>query len=154
MNETHLSIEQIIDYLHGEVAPTEDAAIRAHLLECPVCENRRADEIALTETLRDHARATERDVPPGLFARVRAETASGTPAMWERLRAAFRPAFVLPAAAAIAVAIYVGLSWRQSAAPTSIDAAYYMNEHAALAAKTPLADEVRPAMLTSDDESR
>jgi anti-sigma factor RsiW len=154
MNETHPSIEQIVDFLHGEAA-AEDAAIRAHLAGCPSCEQRRADEVALTEVLRAHARATERDVPPALLARIRAESIRpAPPSMWQWMRGAFRPALVLPVAAAIAVALYVGLTFRPRTTSTAIDAAYYVNEHVALAARTPFADDMPPAMLTADDEAR
>jgi anti-sigma factor RsiW len=157
MNQTHPSIEHIIDYLHGELAPAEDAAMHAHLAACRSCDERRAEEVALTETLRAHARAGELELPAAVITRIHhgVERRSASSA-WERLRAGFRPIFVLPAAAAIAAAVYVGVDvWRGAATPTVVDAAYYVENHAAMAATTPFADDApSSAMLTSDDETR
>jgi anti-sigma factor RsiW len=153
MNQTHPSIEQIVDFLHGEVAAADAAAIEAHLAICPECQRRRAEESAITDALRAYARATEREAPPPLLARIRAGAVQAQlPSLGERLRGMLRPALVLPIAAAIAVVLYLTMTSRQGSS-TAIDAAYYVNEHAALAAKSPFADDVLPAMLTSDDET-
>jgi anti-sigma factor RsiW len=157
MNQTHPSIDQIVDYLHGELSATEDAAIHAHLAGCPACEERRAGEVALTEALRAHARAAERDLPERVAKNIRdaVERSRPSPA-WERLRAAFRPVVMLPAAAALAAALYFGLNaWHGASGPTPIDTSYYVENHAALAASVPLAEDVSlPVMLTSSDETQ
>jgi anti-sigma factor RsiW len=154
MNETHPSIDQIVDHLHGELSAADDAALRAHLSGCPECDELRKEEAAITESLRAHARATELDVPPRVVARIRAEVARAAhPSLWERLRPVLRPAVLLPAAAAAVLVLYFSLNSRTGSS-TPIDAAYYVNEHAALAAKAPFAEDVPPATLTSDDEAR
>jgi anti-sigma factor RsiW len=155
MNETHPSIEQIVDYLHGELAPSEDAAIHAHLAGCRSCDERRADEVAISEALQTHARAEERELPASVVARIRTAIARPPQTAWERLRDALRPVVLVPAAAAVGVAVYLGFNaWHASVAPTAINAAYYVNNHAAMTTTAPFADEVQPAMLTSNDETR
>jgi len=155
MNETHPSIEHIVDYLHGELAPADDAAIHAHLASCADCDERRAQELAITETLRAHARASERDLPGPLVAKIRQHTMrSPSPSLGERLRAALRPIVLFPAAAAVAALLYAGVDvWRERAAPTAtIDAASYVESHTAMAATAPFGDQT--PMLTSDDATR
>jgi hypothetical protein len=73
--------------------------------------------------------------------------------MWERVRAALRPIVVIPAAVACAAVLYFGASsWHVVSGATAINAAYYLNNHAALTASTPFAEDAPiPAVLTSDD---
>ncbi|MBV9332939.1 MAG: zf-HC2 domain-containing protein, partial [Candidatus Eremiobacteraeota bacterium] len=130
MNETHPSIERIVDYLHGELSPAEDAAIYAHLATCPECDLKRSEELAITEALQAHARATEREMPPGLATRIRSTAASRQPTSWQRLFESLRPALLVPAAAVAVLAIYVGYdSWHRTAGPTPIKAADYVTNH-------------------------
>lgn len=154
MKEVHPNIEQIVDYLHGELRPAEDAAVHAHLAACSYCEARRAEEAALTDALRAHARAVERDLPLSLVASIRQSVAKANPpTLGERIAAAFRPIVLFPAAAAVAAMLYVGIDvWRSHAAPTTIDAASYVENHAAMAAIAPFADDT--PMLTSYNETR
>lgn len=154
MNETHPSIEQIVDYLHGELPAAEDAAMHAHLAGCCSCDERRTEELALTERLRAHARAEERDLPPSVVAKIRdAIEERPTSSRLERLRNGLRPIFLVPVAAAIALILYAGFgAWRGTIAPTAIDAAYYVDEHAARATIAPFSDDA-PSALTSYDET-
>jgi anti-sigma factor RsiW len=155
MNETHPSIEQIVDYLHGELAPVEDAAIHAHLATCPDCEAQRAQEVSITEALRAHARVTEREPPATLVAGIRREIVrSSAPSIGARVAAAFRPIVLFPAAAVVAAMLYTGVEvWRDRAtSTTTIDAASYVQNHTAMAATAPFGDDT--PMLTSDDEAR
>lgn len=156
MNETHPSIDQIVDHLHGELPAADEAAMHAHFAGCRACSERRNEEAAITETLRAHARATERELPPELTARIRTEAMRAVqPSWWERVRLAFRPALLVPVAAAAAVVIYLRIfAGHGAVSPTPIDASYYVNEHAALAANAPFGDTIPPATLTSDDEAR
>jgi anti-sigma factor RsiW len=152
MNQTHPSIEQLVEYLHGELPAADDAAVHAHLAQCSACDERRAEELALVETLRAHARAVEREMPAGLAARIRAATAVPQPTPWQRLRDGLRPVWMIPAAAAAAVAIYAGFSLHHATlTPTVIDAAAYVDQHAALATVAPFTDAAPSATLTSDD---
>lgn len=153
MNELHPSIEELTDYLHGELPPGRDAAVHAHVAACPECARAQAEEQSLTELLRAHARAEERELPERVVAKIRSAAFSPPrPSAWERLRSGLRPAFALPAAAAAAIAIYLGLhAGHGTARATSIGAAYYVDNHAALTATAPFAqDEPLPATLTSD----
>jgi anti-sigma factor RsiW len=153
MNETHPSIEEIIDYLHGELAAAEDAALHAHLAVCDACDRRRAEEVALTEALRAHARAAERAMPAALVAGIRHGVKRRRP-LDEWLPAVLRPVVVVPAAAVLAVILYAGSSFlhERAASQATIDPAFYVQNHAAMAATAPFADDV--PMLTSEDASR
>lgn len=155
MNETHPSIDRIVDYLHGELSAAEDAAMHAHLAGCSACEELRAEEVAITETLRAHALATERELPPGLTARIRAAVAGAPPAsLWERMRTALRPALMLPAAAAIAIVLYFGFATRHGAPPpTAIDPSFYVQNHAVMAGNAPFSQDGAPVELTSSNET-
>ncbi len=156
MNETHPTIEQIVDYLHGELPAAEDAAMHAHLAGCGSCEQRRAEELSLTERLRAHARAGERDLPPRVVTNIRAAIADRrTSGLLKRLRSGLHPILILPAAAAIALICYAGFgAWRGALAPTAIDAAYYVDEHASMATIAPFSEDATPAALTSYEETR
>jgi predicted anti-sigma-YlaC factor YlaD len=153
MNETHPTIEQLIDYQHGALGPSEDATIHAHLAHCQSCAEAHEAEASLTELLRAHARAEERELPASVAAGIRdsIERAPRTGA-WQALRAAFRPVVLVPAAVALAAVLYLGAhSWRVTPASTQIDAAYYVNSHAALTATAPFSEDAPiPATLTSD----
>lgn len=155
MNETHPSIEQIVDYLHSELPPEDDAVVHAHLATCRACDERRAEELRITEVLRAHADAMQRELPASVVAGIRSAVERSGLSLWDRLSAALRPIVLVPATAAIAVALYVGYdALHRSAAPTAIDAGYYVNNHAVMAATAPFGDAAPPLALTSDNESR
>ena len=155
MNQTHPSIERIVDYLHGELSPAEDAVIYAHFAACPECDAKRTEELAITDALHAYARSTERDMPAGLTTRIRAAAMQSSPGAWQYFIRAFRPIVMVPAAAAVALAIYIGYSsWHHAGSPPGIQAAYYVNNHAAMAASAPFGDAAPPLTLTSDDAAR
>jgi anti-sigma factor RsiW len=151
MNETHLTVEQLVDYLHGELPPQEDAAAHAHLAGCPDCSEARDAEASLSELLRAHARSEERELPAGVVARIwDAVDNARAPSLWARLFTAMRPAVALPAAVALALALYFARTLPHGT--PKIDAAYYVENHAALTATTPFAqDSPLPVVLTSDE---
>lgn len=155
MNQNHPTTEEIIDYLHGELSAPRDAALHAHLAECAECAMTRDGEAALTELLRTHARTQERELPYRVVARIREATAdAATTPMWDRIRLALRPVVLIPAAAAVAIALYLGVGAHHPAAVTPIDAAAYVDNHAALTATAPFSEDAPiPAMLTSDDQT-
>jgi anti-sigma factor RsiW len=156
MKQAHPNIEQIVEYLHGELSPAEDAAVHAHLAGCSYCEQRRAEEAALTEALRAHARARERELPLTVVSRIRQRVAQpSAPSPWEAVRAAFRPILVLPVAVAVAAILYFGgQRFHRLGVPPAIDASDYIENHAAMASTTPFADsEPSPILLTSADET-
>jgi anti-sigma factor RsiW len=154
MNEMHLTHEELIDYLHGELTPARDAAAHAHLAACSACSRTYEAEVSLTEVLRRHARSEDRELPPSVVATIREATSQkpSTPA-WGMLRGILRPAIAVPMAAAIAAALYFGIDLSHKTSPaTSINAAYYVNNHAALTATAPFSEDAPvPAVLTSDD---
>ena len=152
MNETHPSIERIVDYLHGELSPSEDAVMYAHFAACPQCDALRTEELSITDALHAYARSTEREMPAGLATRIRAAAAQSEPGAWQRFMGTLRPMVMVPAAAAVALAIYIGYSsWHRAGAPPRIQAAYFVNNHAAMAASAPFGDAAPPITLTSDD---
>jgi anti-sigma factor RsiW len=154
MNQTHPTPEELVEYLHGELPASHDAWIHSHLAACSSCAEAFEAEASLTELLRAHARSEDRDFPPQVAAAIReAIERPRRPPLWESLRTALRPVVALPAAAAIVVALYLGINaWHRTPAAMSINAAYYVNNHAALTASAPFAEDAPiPAMLTSDD---
>jgi anti-sigma factor RsiW len=155
MNQTHPSLEELVDYVHHELPPEQDAAIHAHLAGCTVCAELRDTEVRLGEMLREHAHRQERDFPPGLRTRILASAADApSRAWWFRLSQVMRPVIAVPVAAAAALVIYFGVhtSHPGAARQATVQAAYYLEDHAALAATVPFGDgAVIPAMFTSDD---
>lgn len=158
MNQTHPTIEQLIDYAHGEVSPQADASIHAHLAACPACADAYDAENQVTELLRSHARAQERELPPGLITAIYANAKSEPPAptWFARLTASLHPAAAVPVAAIVALAIYfASSSWHANARSGALDAAYYIENHAALATTMPFEEgNAVPAMLASDGAAR
>jgi anti-sigma factor RsiW len=156
MNQQHPSIDQLIDYAHGELSAREDAAVHAHLAACADCAEAHDAEARLVDLVRKHARAEERELPPGLttaiYARAASDNVPSSRWSWERLTASLRPAVVLPVAAAAVLAIYISISgWHGSARSDAIDATYYIENHAALASTMPFEESAAiPTMLTSD----
>jgi anti-sigma factor RsiW len=142
MNQTHPSPEEIVDYLHGELAPARDAAVQAHIAGCADCEEARDAELRLTELLRAHASAEERELPPNVVAGIWAAVRDRPPSLWERLGAAFRPAVAVPVAIAIAAFLYFGTKVAHGPAhAATISAAYYVEHHEALDPTTQLSED-------------
>lgn len=152
MNEMHPTLDELVDYMHGELSTEDDAAIHAHLVECPSCAQKRDTEASLTDLLRAHADAEERELPPSVIAGIRSAIARPPRTAWSPLQMFGRPAAALAAAAAVAAVVYFGnSSWHGTPSSTRIDAAYYIDNHAALSATTPFShDPPMPVMLTSD----
>ena len=148
----HLTQDRIIDYLHHALAPEDDAAVFAHLQGCAECQAAVRAETALTEALQRQAAAEERDLPQGVEATIWAhvEALSAAPSLSERLRAWLRPAILVPIAAVLVLGLFFAPQLFRHA-PTSIDAAYYLDDHAAVNGTIPFGDasETIPASLTS-----
>jgi anti-sigma factor RsiW len=149
---THLTDDQLIDYLHGELAPGEDAAFALHLSACDGCRERYDDEAHLSEDLRAYARAAERELPVGIRA-----------AVWDAIErpagprwgfAWLRPAFALPVAAALVVVAFAGFSVSHHGSTPAIDAAYYLDDHAALTGAVPFneGNTVPAALMTTQSD--
>ena len=152
MKQKHPSTDTLIDYIHRELSPEDDAAILLHVESCDECRVRYETEARVSEALRLHARNSERELPQGVVNSIWAEIDSAPHSTFgERLRAAFRPVYALPVAAAAAVAIYFGVAAQHQAPVTTIDAAYYLDDHAALTSTTPFGEgNAVPAQLEND----
>ena len=142
MSEQHVSPEQLVEYLHGELPAGEDAAIHAHLAGCPACTEAYEAEARLVEMIRGHARAQELELPQGVVASIRAAVAADREPWWARLTASLRP---LALGTAIAAGLLVGTllslrMWHSHAQAATIDASYYLQDHTALTATTPFGD--------------
>lgn len=158
----HPTAEQLNDYVHGELPEQQDAHVHAHLSVCAPCSEAHEMEARLGEVLREHARATERELPLG-FAQciVEAAIASDAPATpwWESVARLLRPAIAIPAVAAIALAVYLSIvaANQGSVETATIDAATYLDNHAALATDMPFAENAMPdtfASASSEDNAR
>ncbi len=155
MNQSHPTPGELVDYLYAELPPPQDAAVHAHLAGCSPCAQAYEAESSLTEVLREHARAQERELPYRVVLAIRDSVANAAPPpAWKRIRVALRPVVLIPAAAALAVALYFGVSGHRSSAATPIGAAYYVNDHAALTVTAPFSEDAPvPVILTSDDQT-
>jgi Putative zinc-finger len=151
---THPTAENLTDYLHHALSPEDDAQIHTHLETCASCRSDYQHEARLTEILRAHARKQERDLPAGVVARIwdRIDVGGDRPSFWETLHAFLRPTIAVSAAAALLLAAYFGPAyWNARTLPPSIDAAYYLQDHAAVTGTLPFADTAAmPAALQND----
>lgn len=154
----HPMLEELNDYVRGELPAQRDADVHAHLGSCASCSEALETEARLGEVLREHARATERDLPPGFAQRiVEAAIASqpqGAP-WWEALTRALRPAIAIPALVAIALIVYfvVGGPHQGTVQMATIDAATYLDNHAALATDMPFSESaIQPAAFASEQD--
>jgi anti-sigma factor RsiW len=135
----HLTNETLIDYMHGALTPQEDAAVHAHMETCDVCRAEYDAEVALSEVLREQARREERELPAMFKAQLWDRIRSAQPSTAQRLFGWVRLSVAIPIAAAIALAAYFAPSVFGSHPPT-IEAAYYLQDHAALNNTVPFND--------------
>ncbi len=143
----HLHNALLIDYLRRELPPEDDALVLAHLEKCPACRREYEIEISLSESLRTAAAREELEFPSMIAARVWEEIRSARPSPLAQFVAFFRPAVAVPLVAAAAVAAFffaMPLTGHESS--PKINAAYYLEAHAALQAQNPL-DERGPAAV-------
>jgi len=142
----HPTLEQLNDYVHGELPEQQDAAIHAHLSGCAPCAEAHETEVRIGEVLREHARAEERELPLGFAQRI-VDTAVASEShrepWWEAFTRVLRPAIAVPAIVALALIVYLAVAGsKQGAAVQSatIDAAAYLDNHAALATDMPFSE--------------
>lgn len=150
---THITTELLNDYLHRELAPQQDASLLAHLHECAACTQAYEEQARLSEALKAYARMSERELPQGVVNRIwdQIERENTRPSFAQRLAALWRPAVAVPAAAVIVVGAFFGYAaLHQSAPVTTIDASYYLQDHAALTGTVPFSEgSIVPAGLRS-----
>lgn len=154
MNNEHLSIETLVDYLHHELDPHDDARVMQHLTACADCRTQHERQISLTEALHAYGRTTYRDMPAGVVARIWDVVEGVRPeiSLADRFRAFLRPAYALPAAAVLVLAVYFGVVAPHNSNLATIDAAYYLEDHAALTNTVPFNEgTVVPASLERDE---
>mgnify|MGYP001288036620 CR=1 FL=1 len=138
----HLNNQTLIDYLHAGLAPEQDAEVYAHLEACIACRSEYDAELALTDMLRTFAAADQRELPSSVKSEIWDRIRSARPSTLSSVANWFRPAIALPVATALAVAVYFGTSYLGPHGPASIDAAYYLEDHAALDSTVPFSDRV------------
>ena len=153
MRMQHLTNEKLIDYLHRELSPSEDAAVLAHLDACESCKRELNAEAAIAERLRADARADERELPLGLAAAIIARINESTPTPLEQLRAFLRPVVLVPLAGLIALAVIFPLTHMGSTVAPGLPVTFYLEEHAAHAQENPLADRSSAVMMTSLEQT-
>jgi anti-sigma factor RsiW len=152
---THYDRETLIDYLHGALTPQADAAVFAHLADCPDCNALFDEEAALGEALRGAARAEELELPSLVKARVWDAVRHESPSWTERLRSSWGPRIALPAAAAAALLLYVGPIFHHPALPAAgLSASYFLDEHNAQAQQNPFGPGASPAVYSADSQDR
>lgn len=141
----HYTDDDLIDYLHGELAETDDVRVHVHLAQCTDCRSRYEAEASLGDMLRSSALAEEREFPASIRAQVYASVRAAKPTLLERIRAVISPLVAVPLAAALALLMYLGvpvLRGSHATAPPTVSALYYLEEHAAQGQETPLADHL------------
>ena len=129
----------LVDYERGELDAVRDAAMHQHLQSCSACREVWESDLTLVDSLR--AWAEPREFPTSVLAGVRqAMHAERAPSFAERLRAALRPAFAAPVAAAVLIAlIYTGYHRMNEPRPT-LTGMDFVREHLAQTASMPSTD--------------
>ena len=153
---THLTTETLIDYIHNELKPAEDARTHAHLQTCGTCRSEYERETRLSENLRRYA-ADALELPSMVKARIWEAVRRDSAPPYARVLAFLRPMVAVPVAAILVFALYfAGGSHRSPTGPT-VDATYYFEQHAAEAIGNPLSDRsmtTSSAFETSDATDR
>ncbi|HEY8296630.1 MAG TPA: anti-sigma factor [Candidatus Baltobacteraceae bacterium] len=149
----HATTDQLIDYIHGALAPEEDAFVHTHIDTCGACREEYASEVSLTELLRTHAAAEEREMPSTIKAAIWQQIRDAAPSPAQRVIAWMRPAIALPIAAAIVLAAYFGLHTQPVSAAPMIDAAYLLQDHAAMNSTVPFGDRTGANPATLEGQS-
>ena len=145
----HLTNDILLDYIHGELPPSRDAEVYAHIDSCPACRSEYEAEVAIGEVLRSNAALQERELPSSVKAEIWQRVRAAKPSPWSRFAGWFRPAVAIPAAAAIALAAYFGTAYVGPHGAPSIEASYYLQDHAAMNSTIPFSDHTsaNPAAL-------
>ncbi|HTX02167.1 MAG TPA: zf-HC2 domain-containing protein [Candidatus Acidoferrales bacterium] len=145
----HLTSDLLIDYLHRELPPADDARVLAHLEACEECKRELNVEATITDRLRAMARAEDFDLPLGMHSRIMSRIADLQPPSWHGLRRFLRPIVIVPFAAAVAAGtFFLTPVLSPSTAPSAaLPVSYYLQEHDVRAQDNPLGD--RSAVILS-----
>ncbi|TAM57734.1 hypothetical protein EPN52_12860 [bacterium] len=152
--DSHYDTETLVDYLHGALDASADAAIFSHLSSCADCRAAYQAEVELGEALRAAARSEQLNLPGSVVARIRQAAArEGTAGSLRAWFSSARLVWALPAAAAVALALWFGgndLRGITSGAP-AIDAAYYFEAHDAQMLSIPDGERNAPLAFAPAD---
>lgn len=157
MNQTHPSLDRLVDYTRGELPSRDDAAVHEHLAACAQCARAHDRERHLIDTLKADARAREREMPLGLahaiLARAKDDRSDDRRWSWSGFAGMLAPAAAAAVAAALVVAFIASFVVpRGNANRNAVDASAYIANHAALASTTPFEDGAAvPATLTANE---
>ena len=136
----HLNTDFLIDYLHGQLPPEDDALAHAHLETCPSCRAEYDAEAALSEILRSAAKAEELEFSSLISARVWEQVSNARPGWAATLASFFRPAVAVPAAAIAVVALVFAAPAIHGGSAQQVPVTYYLEAHAAQQAENPLGE--------------
>ncbi len=136
----HLTNDFLLDYVHGELSPADDASVYAHIEQCQACRMEYEAEVALGEMLRAQAARDERELPSAVKAEIWQRVRDGKASPLDRAFAWLRPGIAIPAAAALAIAAYFGSTYMAPRGVPSIEASYYLQDHAAMNSTIPFSD--------------
>src|SRR5260370_36758006 len=140
---THYDQDLLIDYLHGALDPSTDAAVFSHLEVCAECRAARDLEAAIADALRTAARAEALELPSTVKAHVWEAVRRRKPTLLDRLRSPWGPAIAVPIAAPIALAAYFGTPLlRGRGTPPGSPARYDVDQHNAQPTQNPLGHTV------------
>jgi len=148
----HLTTAQLSDFVHGELSPANDALAHAHLADCGVCRAEYDAEIALGEALRAAAASEELEFPSIVKAVVWERIREMPPSPMARLSAWLRPLVAVPVAAALLVGVWFASPYAPHGAHPTVDAAYYLEAHAAESGDSLLAEPAGATMLETSME--
>jgi anti-sigma factor RsiW len=137
----HLPLETLIDYIHGELTPEADAAVHLHLTACPVCREEYDAEMQVGEALRSAARAQDVEFPSMVAARTWERIRTTRPGPLANLALFLRPAIAVPLVLAIGFGAYFATPLGHFARhERTVNASYYLEQHAGQEASDPLAE--------------
>jgi anti-sigma factor (TIGR02949 family) len=151
----HLNSTTLIDYLHHELPPSEDAEALAHLQSCEACSQELNVEASISDRLRASAREADLEVPAGLRSAIMARIAAQRQSPWQSLRSLVRPLVIVPVAAALATAAFLlGPVLLPQSSHAGVPVSYYLQQYADHAGQNPLADRGIAIMASFDDGAR
>lgn len=153
----HLTSDQLVDFIHGEFSPEEDAFAHAHLASCASCRAEADAEVALREYLRSAAAADEREMPSAIKAAIWEQIRVARPGPFAALAALLRPAIAVPLAAVVLLGGYFASPLAHRGTPPTVAASYYFEAHAVQSARSPLAERattpVYDASASANDQT-